>query len=51
VDWRTRPHDEIMTLRVCKNVLAPMKVIGDRLMEGAVAAQIDHWLKLWPRLP
>ncbi|WP_431933855.1 hypothetical protein [Nonomuraea jabiensis] len=51
VDWRTRPGDEILALRTCKNLLAPMKLIIDQLAEGPARAEIYRWLNLWPQLP
>jgi hypothetical protein len=51
VDWRTRPREEILALRTCKNLLAPTKMITGQLAEGPVSARIERWLRLWPRLP
>ncbi|MEU8379374.1 hypothetical protein [Streptosporangium sp. NPDC048865] len=50
-DWRVRPRDEILALRICKNLLASMELIADRLAEGPVKTQIDRWIDLRPRLP
>lgn len=50
-DWRARPRDEILALRICKNLLAPMELITDRLTEGPVRTRIDRWMDLRPRLP
>lgn len=51
VDWQTRRRDEILALRTCKTLLAPLKLITDQLTERLVRARIDRWLDLWPQLP
>ncbi|MEV8639281.1 hypothetical protein AB0395_47265 [Streptosporangium sp. NPDC051023] len=48
---RAHPRDEILALRICKNLLAPMKLITDRLAEGPMRTQIDRWMDLRPQLP
>ncbi|WP_440104133.1 hypothetical protein [Streptosporangium sp. H16] len=50
-DWRARPRGEILALRICKNLLAAMELITDRLEEGPMKTQIDRWMDLRPRLP
>lgn len=51
VDWQRRSRDEILALRTCKILLAPMKVITDRVAEEPLRTRIDRWLDLWPQLP
>ncbi|MCA2187500.1 hypothetical protein [Nonomuraea cavernae] len=51
VDRRTRPREEILAMRTCKNLLAPMRLIADQLAAGPVRARIESWLDLWPQLP
>lgn len=51
VGWQRRSRDEILALRTCKVLLAPMKLITDRLTEGPARVRIDRWLDLWRRLP
>ncbi|MEV4805863.1 hypothetical protein AB0K18_38195 [Nonomuraea sp. NPDC049421] len=47
VDWRARPREQILAMRVCKNLLAPLKLIVDQVSDG----QVERWLALWARLP
>ncbi|MEU4698153.1 hypothetical protein [Nonomuraea dietziae] len=50
-DWQERCRDEILTLRICKNLLNPMDSITDQLTDGPMRTQIDRWLDLRPHLP
>lgn len=50
-DWRERPRDEILTLRIYMNLLNSVESITDRLAEGPGRSQIDRWLDLRPHLP
>ncbi|WP_433351503.1 hypothetical protein ACQP25_00360 [Microtetraspora malaysiensis] len=50
-NWQQRPHVEILTLRQCKNLLAPAQAIRGYLATTPTARALDQWLALCEQLP
>ncbi|MEU8192749.1 hypothetical protein AB0C10_03090 [Microbispora amethystogenes] len=50
-NWPQRPHMEILSLRQCKNLLAPAQIIRSHLSTTPTARALAQWLALREQLP
>jgi hypothetical protein len=50
-DWPARSREEMLRLRVAKNVLRPLDALVDYVADSGLRAEVRQWLALSPLLP